>query len=454
MRSSRLGSVTRLRSRSRLYAAVLGQVLCPALVVAYLLHLGPRLVPPEGTAPMDFQCFWAASKVALTDRPTAVYDLDVFSAAQVALHGRTDVPTNCKFIYIPVSLLLFLPLALLPYTMSALAWLAATATAYALALRALLPGWAAVMPFFAFPAAFLTAWYVQNGFLSAALIGTAAVQMARRPVLAGVCLGCLVYKPQLGLVLPVALAAAGRWRAFAAASVTVLGSAGAATAAFGVEIWPAFLTSVEHAAAWIEDTPERVASDMASVFSAAKMLTGGHLAWAYAAQAAAAAAACALMVPVLRRGLGGRAEVAVMGAAIPLATPYLLHYDQVVLAVPLAWVLAEARRSGFLPWERAAFVALMVSPAVAYAAALAWKVPLAPLVSAGVFALVLRRARHLAAGGAADPPARSREPLAWARGRCPRSLCGFRQAWPSSPRRAERSSPRRARPGRPSARSR
>ena len=51
------------------------------------------------------------------------------------------------FIYPPVALLLFLPLALLPYTVSAVAWLASTAAAYALALRALLPGWAAVMPF-------------------------------------------------------------------------------------------------------------------------------------------------------------------------------------------------------------------------------------------------------------------------------------------------------------------
>ena len=101
-----------------------------------------------------------------------------------------------------------------------------------------------------------------------------------------------------------------------------------------------------------------------------------------------------------------------MAAAIPLATPYLFHYDQVILAVPLAWVLAEGRRTGFLPGERAALAALLVSPAAAYAAVLAWEVPLAPLVSACVFAAVLRRARHMVAGGAADSPVRSREALA------------------------------------------
>ncbi len=398
-------------SRLRGHAAVAGQVLPVVLVLAYLLLLGPRLFPAEGVTPMDFQCFWAASKVALTGgAPGGVYDKGALRAVQVALHGRPDAPTGCFIIYPPPSLLLFLPLALLPYTASAVAWLAATAGAYALALRALLPGWSAVPPFLAFPAAFFTAWYVQNGFLSAALLGAATVLLAKQPVLAGVCLGCLAYKPQLGLVVPVALAAAGRWRAFAAAFATVLGLAAAATVALGADIWPAFLSSTGDAVHWLEAPPGRIGSDMASVFSAVR-LAGGGLIWAQVAQAAAAAGVCALMVSALRRRPGARAEGALMVAAIPLATPYLFHYDQIVLAVSLAWLLAEARRAGFLPWERAALAALLASPALAHAAVLAWGAPLAPFVSAGVFAAVLRRVRHLTAAGAARPAREDRGSL-------------------------------------------
>ncbi len=381
------------------------EMLPPALLAVYLMLIGPRLFPAEGLAFMDFQCFWAASSLALADRPAEVYDLEAFRAAQRALHGKADSPAGI-FSYPPHSLLLFLPLALLPYTASAVAWLAATASAYALALRTLLPGWAAVLPFFAFPAAFLNAWYVQNGFLSAALLGAAAHLMSKRPALAGVCLGCLAYKPQLGLVVPLALAAAGRWRAFAAAAATVLGLAAVASAALGAEVWPAFLASIEESGRWLEATPRRVGFDMASVFAAVRTVTGS-VGWAYAAQGAVAAGACALMVAALRRRPGGRAEGALTAAAIPLATPYLFHYDQVILAVPLAWVLAEARRTGFLPWERAAFWALLASPALAHAAVLAWEAPLAPLVSAGVFAAVLRRVGRLPAGAApraARPP--------------------------------------------------
>jgi alpha-1,2-mannosyltransferase len=392
----------RISKRMGDHAAFAGRVLTPAIVLGYLLLLGPRLLPEEGVAVMDFQCFWAASKVALTDGPAAVYDVGAMRAAQVALHGRADASTtDCMFIYIPVSLLLFLPLALLPYAISALAWLGTTFAAFLLALRAMLPGWRAVLPFLAFPSAFLTAWYVQNGFLSAALLGAAAYHLARRPVVAGVCLGCLVYKPQLGLVLPLALAAAGRWRAFAAAAGTVLGLTAAATVLFGFEIWSAFLTGAENARRWLEATPRSVSSEMAGVFSAAKALTGGHVGWGYAAQAVAAAGACWLLVSALRRRPGARAEVALMTAATPLATPYLLHYDLVVLAVPLAWILAEAQRTGFLPWERGAFGALVISPAPAFVAVDVWGMPLLPLVPAGVFAAVLRRVRHMTADGVA-----------------------------------------------------
>ena len=92
MSSSRLGGAPSRSARLRSYAAVAGQVLPAALVCAYLLLLRPRLFPAEGVAPMDFQCFWAASKVALTGTPAEAYDKEVLRAAQVALHGRVDAP--------------------------------------------------------------------------------------------------------------------------------------------------------------------------------------------------------------------------------------------------------------------------------------------------------------------------------------------------------------------------
>ncbi len=117
------------------------------------------------------------------------------------------------------------------------------------ALRALVPkslreGRPIWVLFLGYPAVMINAGFAQNGFLSTARLGGAAVWLDRRPALAGVCLGCLAYKPQLGIIVPLALAAAGRWRSFAVAAATVAILAGLATVAFGMDIWPAFMADM------------------------------------------------------------------------------------------------------------------------------------------------------------------------------------------------------------------
>ncbi len=59
----------------------------------------------------------------------------------------------------------------------------------------------------------LTAWNFiagQSGFLTAAFLGGALLFLERRPVVAGVFIGGLTYKPQFGILLPVALIAVRR----------------------------------------------------------------------------------------------------------------------------------------------------------------------------------------------------------------------------------------------------
>ena len=63
----------------------------------------------------------------------------------------------------------------------------------------------------------------QNGFLTAALIGGTLYLIPVRPILAGVCLGLLSYKPQYGLLFPIVLIAAAQWTVFFTAAVTAVG---------------------------------------------------------------------------------------------------------------------------------------------------------------------------------------------------------------------------------------
>ena len=87
---------------------------------------------------------------------------------------------------------------------------------------------------------FINALVGQNGFLTAALIGGTLYLIPIRPVLAGICLGLLTYKPQYGLLFPIALIAAGQWRVFVSAGVTAVVMAFASWLAFGTESWLAF----------------------------------------------------------------------------------------------------------------------------------------------------------------------------------------------------------------------
>ncbi len=87
------------------------------------------------------------------------------------------------------------------------------------------------------PAALINTIGGQNGFLTGALVLTGMLFAQRRPVLAGLAIGCLAIKPHLAIVLPFVLMAIGAWRAFATATLTVLGLAIGSVAVLGVEPW-------------------------------------------------------------------------------------------------------------------------------------------------------------------------------------------------------------------------
>ncbi|MBR0673432.1 glycosyltransferase family 87 protein [Neoroseomonas soli] len=336
----------------------------------------------------DFLSFWAASDLLLAGRPADAYRPALHVAAQARIFP--DIGVYFAFFYPPVFLLLCAPLALLPYGASVAAWLAVTGAAYVATMRALLPRWG-LLPVLAFPAGLINIRYGQNGFLSAAIFAAAAALLDRRPVLAGVMLGGLVYKPHLAIAVPFVLAAARRWPAFIACGTTAAGLAALSWLVLGGETWTAFREGSDLARRALEEgwvSPEKMISLFAGI-----RLAGGPLSLAWAMQAVLSVAVLVAAVLAARRRPGGMAEVAIMAAAAMLTTPFLLDYDLVVTAVPLGWLLLAGSRAGFLPWEKTLLLALFLWPLVARMAVEATRLPLAAAAGLVLLALVLRRAR-------------------------------------------------------------
>jgi alpha-1,2-mannosyltransferase len=374
------------RERATAYGRIFLVMSVGGLIVWVALSSGglDRLGKPLGT---DFIIFWTGSKLALSGHAARVYDLAAHHAEESRLFQR-DVGYS-PFFYPPIYLLVCLPLALMPYFAALAAWLAVTGLAYWRVARAWLGDRFGALPIAAFPAVLVNVGHGQNGFLTTALFGGATLVLNRRPIVSGILFGCMAYKPQLGLVIPLALIAAGRWKTVAAASVTVLVLAGLSTAIFGVETWRGFLAISPLARAALDQDLIGYAK-LQSAFAAVRLLHGG-LGLAYSIQLAVTFAACAGLVLLQRRCFRGGAEGPAMVTAALLASPYLLDYDLVLLAIPLAWMAREGLRTGFRPWERLVLLAAFVLPIASRSIASSLGLPLAPLVIGALFVLVLRR---------------------------------------------------------------
>jgi hypothetical protein len=181
------------------------------------------IVPLAGPTSTDFVSFYAAGALADSGAPELAYDRAAHDAAE---QRATAAGIEYRFFYYPpVFLLLCAALARLPYLMAFLVFEVATLAVCLIVMREILaePGWSAMIPILAFPAAFWALGLGQNSFLTAALFGAGTLWIDRRPILAGFCFGALCYKPHFALLVPIALLAGRHWRALGAS----LGSAAA-----------------------------------------------------------------------------------------------------------------------------------------------------------------------------------------------------------------------------------
>jgi arabinofuranan 3-O-arabinosyltransferase len=296
--------------------------------------------------PTDFVNVWSAGRLVLDGHPALAYDWDIQKQVQVAVLGQS-YPGNFAWHYPPPFLFVASVLAHFPYATAFVGWAAVSFLPYLAVMRAIVGRSFGFLLAAAFPVVFTNTLVGQNGFLTASLIGGTLVLMPRWPVLSGICLGLLSYKPQYGLLFPLVLIAASQWRVFFTAGIVAALLAAVSWLAFGTESWQAFVHwlpmfnqafLVEGRAPW---------GKLQSIFGLTRYF-GGPESLAWTLQWMLSAAVAVMLALVWRsRVVRHELKAAALAAGALLVTPYLFLYDEMVLAIAVAFLVRIGLAEGF-----------------------------------------------------------------------------------------------------------
>jgi hypothetical protein len=323
----------------------------------------------------DYVAQWAAGHRVLSGNAARVYDWADQIAYQTRLIGASK-PVEL-YVFYPPHFLFTTPLfAWLDYLPASLAFLIMTTAAYAASLNLLVRDWVkAMLVAVSGGGAFYSIWWIQNGFLTAALLTAGLALLKNRPVLAGVFFGMLTIKPQLGLLIPMALLCSRNWRALASASGTFLLLAVAAELVLGAGIWARFFASIRATSEFLAGG--NLWFKQQSVFAFAFPFVGPIFAWVvYVVLATVIAVIVASMWS--RPGADLARSSALVSGSL-LVTPYVYTYDAVSLTAAAVMLLKGDGGRGPGPRDRILIFAACLMP-MASRFAYSGAVPLAALV--------------------------------------------------------------------------
>jgi arabinofuranan 3-O-arabinosyltransferase len=315
---------------------------------AYFAHWW--ITDPNGLGiPTDFVNVWSAGKLVLDGHPAWAWDWDIQKQVQVDLLGQTFIG-NFAWHYPPPFLFVAAFLAHFPYTVAFIGWVSVSLVPYLVTMRAIVGrpfGW---MLAAAFPVVLTNTLVGQNGFLTASLVGGMLMLLPTRPILAGICLGLLSYKPQYGLLFPLVLIAASRWTVFFTAGVVAAAVGAVSWLAFGTESWQAFFHWLPMFSQAFLTEGRAPWGKMQSIFALVRYCGGSEpLGWAF--QWTMVAAVAAALVVVWRSRVRYSLKAAALATGTLLVTPYLFLYDVMVLAIAVGFLVRIGLSDGFRPYE-------------------------------------------------------------------------------------------------------
>jgi hypothetical protein len=291
--------------------------------------------------------FWSGPRLAILGRAADIFSVQRYHDFQMATLGG---PIHMYLYgYPPAATLLTLPLGFLPYVAAWAVWLVGGWLAFALVVRAAWPASARnridiLLYALAVPALLLNGMAGQTGTWIAAIFGGGLLLLERRPVVAGILLGLLIAKPQMALLVPVALVAAQKWRALAAMCASAATLVIASAALFGIARWFEFADRVAALRKSMVEDGTGIWNLMVSVFVMLRHIPLSVSA-SYAGQFVGVVVGVALVALVWRSLASAPVKYAVLVSCSLLVTPYVMVYDLVLAALVPLWLVQGGPRS-------------------------------------------------------------------------------------------------------------
>ncbi len=374
--------------RLRVYPLMLVGLYATALIAWFATAHGllDWMNRPLGT---DFSEVWVSGRFVLDGNPAKPFDNDALFAAERAAFGAQTA--LFAWGYPPFFLAVAAVFGLFPYLWALLLWQASSALAYLAVMRSIVPRRETLILSLAFPAVFINLTHGHNGFLTAALMAGGLLALEKKPLLAGFLFACLAYKPQYGLLIPVALLSGAYLRAFCAAAASFAALTLVTLILWGTAPWAAFFQSLTYSRVDLLEQGNTGFYKMQSLFAAVRML-GGDVSTAYVAHGLLLAALVAGVGLLWAKRVDWRLKSAALLTAAILATPYCLDYDMMVIAPAIAFICAHGIERGFLAYEKTLLGLVWFTPLVARTVAQTCLLPVGVISMVALFIWIFARA--------------------------------------------------------------
>jgi hypothetical protein len=341
----------------------------------------------------DFMNYWSGGHLASKFDAMTLYDLEAYRAWLTSRFG-SDM-NGGVFSYPPHMLVFLFGFGVLPHGVALLLW-------YALGINAF---WFASFYRTKFENGWLSFALVATGsivlfnilfgqlglFLAAAFVGALRL-LPTRPILAGVLLGLLTVKPQLGPLLVFTLLIRKDWLAICSALATAFALVLCSLVLWGYEPWLAYITTtLPNQSRLLQTMDGFFASIMTTPYAGFHAL-GMPTSVAMPIQLIISAAiAVTTVLVLLRQNLDWPLQALVITLGAALLTPYMLAYD---MAIPLAALLwfASSRTEDVSMAESLLFTAMW---SLCFSILLIFQmsgIPLFPVLLSVVYVLVVFRA--------------------------------------------------------------